>query len=115
MKGSHSHYMQLPTGWFACISADIMEVYFYNVDAGHSQWEYPFNDRLANTWKRMLSTDNLEFFVDYTTMQEVWHRTPQYRSDTPQGPAPPPNLYKDGKHMDHAKTQHIHQSIDQIK
>ena len=107
--------MNLPPGWFARISVDFMEIYYRNVETGLSTWDYPFNDRLANTWKRMLSTDNLEFFVEYTRMQEVWHRTPQYRSDTPQGPAPPTNLYEDGEHMDPGKTQQNHQSIDQTK
>ena len=115
LKANQSHHMQLPTGWFAYISADIMDVYYYNFDARHSQWDFPLDDQMANTWKRKLSTDNLQFFVEYTQMQEIWHRTPQYRTDVTPGTVPPTNLYEDEEHQDYYKTQHIHQSIEQIK
>ena len=89
-----------------------MLVYYHNRVTQELTWDFPFDDQLAYTWKRKLSTDNTEIFVETTTIQEVWHRAPQYLHSTPERPTPAPCPHEDDEHIDAGRTQLIHQSID---
>ena len=100
--------MQLPPRLYAYVSAQDLEVYYYDSDGKHTQWDFPPDYLLANTWKRKLSTDNLEHFVEYGGFQETWHKNPRFRHDPTRAPDTPTNVYEDEEHYDRPKTQHIH-------
>ena len=45
----------------------------------------------------------------------MWHKSPRYRNDVTQGLDTSTNLHEYEEHYDRYNTQHIHQSIEQLK
>ena len=89
-----------------------MEVFYYDATTRESQWDFPSNYLLANTWERKLSTDNVEYFVEVTDTTEYWHRDPRYKHETTA--ISQSLIIEDNEHYDSQKTQYIHREIHKL-
>ena len=56
--------MHLAPNWGALVEGAANGVYCRDYWLGTSCWAHPCNDVLAQSWKRMLNRDNVEFFKD---------------------------------------------------
>ena len=104
-----SHHMRPPPGWSTYVSSVYMEVFYYNASTGQSQWEFPSNHLLADSWEKKLSVDNIEYFVE-TGYHQYWHRQPRYRDDR-SGHDPRTTPIEDNEHYQQWKTQYIHREL----
>ena len=110
-----THHLHPPRGWYTYVSHGRMEVYYYDANTGTLQWDFPSDYLLAPMWKRKLSTDNVEHFVEERGYAENWYKEPRNRNDPTGDRDTSATLYEDSEHYDEGKTQYIHQAIEQLK